>query len=219
MKDVFIVGGAGNIGRQLGQQLSQDGVTARALCRTAEQEASLQQQGIQTVRGDLVALNEQQLTGLMQGCGLVVFTAGAGGKGGEEMTKAVDGEGLIKSVAAAQRAGIKRFILVSAFPEAGRGRQLSDTFENYMRVKKQADVILAASALDWVIVRPGTLTDEPATGRISAGPAIAYGTIGRADVAATLAALVHQPAVSRVIIELTAGERPVTEAIDALITP
>ncbi len=135
------------------------------------------------------------------------------------MTKAVDGEGLIKSVAAAQRAGIKRFILVSAFPEAGRGRQLSDTFENYMRVKKQADVILAASALDWVIVRPGTLTDEPATGRISAGPAIAYGTIGRADVAATLAALVHQPAVSRVIIELTAGERPVTEAIDALITP
>ncbi|MFR0653761.1 NAD(P)H-binding protein [Pantoea sp. SIMBA_079] len=219
MKDVFIVGGAGNIGRQLGQQLSQDGVTARALCRTAEQEASLQQQGIQTVRGDLVALDEQQLTGLMQGCGLVVFTAGAGGKGGEEMTKAVDGEGLIKSVAAAQRAGIKRFILVSAFPEAGRGRQLSDTFENYMRVKKQADVILAASALDWVIVRPGTLTDEPATGRISAGPAIAYGTIGRADVAATLAALVHQPAVSRVIIELTAGERPVTEAIDALITP
>lgn len=219
MKDVFIVGGAGNIGRQLGQQLSQDGVTARALCRTAEQEASLQQQGIQTVRGDLVALDEQQLTGLMHGCGLVVFTAGAGGKGGEEMTKAVDGEGLIKSVAAAQRAGIKRFILVSAFPEAGRGRQLSDTFENYMRVKKQADVILAASALDWVIVRPGTLTDEPATGRISAGPAIAYGTIGRADVAATLAALVHQPAVSRVIIELTAGERPVTEAIDALITP
>ncbi|MDF2785311.1 MAG: NAD-dependent dehydratase [Pantoea eucrina] len=219
MKDVFIVGGAGNIGRQLGQQLSQDGVTARALCRTAEQEASLQQQGIQTVRGDLVALDEQQLTGLMQGCGLVVFTAGAGGKGGEEMTNAVDGEGLIKSVAAAQRAGIKRFILVSAFPEAGRGRQLSDTFENYMRVKKQADVILAASALDWVIVRPGTLTDEPATGRISAGPAIAYGTIGRADVAATLAALVHQPAVSRVIIELTAGERPVTEAIDALITP
>jgi len=219
MKDVFIVGGAGNIGRQLGQQLSQDGVTARALCRTAEQEASLQQQGIQTVRGDLVALDEQQLTGLMQGCGLVVFTAGAGGKGGEEMTKAVDGEGLIKSVAAAQRAGIKRFILVSAFPEAGRGRQLSDTFENYMRVKKQADVILAASALDWVIVRPGTLTDEPATGRISAGPAIAYGTIGRADVAATLAALVHQPAVSRVIIELTAGDRPVTEAIDALITP
>lgn len=219
MKDVFIVGGAGNIGRQLGQQLSQDGVTARALCRTAEQEASLQQQGIQTVRGDLVALDEQQLTGLMQGCGLVVFAAGAGGKGGEEMTNAVDGEGLIKSVAAAQRAGIKRFILVSAFPEAGRGRQLSDTFENYMRVKKQADVILAASALDWVIVRPGTLTDEPATGRISAGPAIAYGTIGRADVAATLAALVHQPAVSRVIIELTAGERPVTEAIDALITP
>ena len=134
------------------------------------------------------------------------------------MTNAVDGDGLAKSVAAAQRAGIARFILVSAFPEAGRGRQLSDTFENYMRVKKQADVVLAASMLEWVIVRPGTLTDEPATGKISAGPAIAYGTIARADVAATLAALVHQPAVSRVIIELTAGETPVAEAIDALVS-
>lgn len=218
MKDVFIVGGAGKIGRELGQQLTRAGVTARALCRTAEQEASLQQQGIQAVRGDLVALNEQQLTGLMQGCGVVVFTAGAGGKGGEAMTNAVDGDGLAKSVAAAQQAGIKRFILVSAFPEAGRSRQLSDTFENYMRVKKQADVVLAASALDWVIVRPGTLTDEPATGKISAGPAIAYGTISRTDVAATLAALIQQPAVSRVIIELTAGETPVSEAIDAQVS-
>lgn len=218
MKDVFIVGGAGKIGRELGQQLTRAGVTARALCRTAEQEASLQQQGIQAVRGDLVALNEQQLTGLMQGCGVVVFTAGAGGKGGEAMTNAVDGDGLAKSVAAAQQAGIERFILVSAFPEAGRSRQLSDTFENYMRVKKQADVVLAASALDWVIVRPGTLTDEPATGKISAGPAIAYGAISRTDVAATLAALIQQPAVSRVIIELTAGETPVSEAIDAQVS-
>lgn len=215
MKSLFIVGGAGSIGHQLGQQLASKGVEVLALFRKEEQRAALELDGINAVQGDLLNLDADSLAKLMYGCETVVFTAGAGGKGGEEMTNAVDGDGLEKSVAAAQRAGVRRFILVSAFPEAGRGKPLSETFENYMRVKKQADVVLAASPLDWVIVRPGTLTDEDATGKISAGLAITYGTISRADVAATLAALAEQPAVKRVIIELTSGETPIAEAVAA----
>jgi hypothetical protein len=42
------------------------------------------------------------------------------------MTNAVDGEGLVLSTAAAALAGVRRFILVSAFPEAARGKQVSD---------------------------------------------------------------------------------------------
>jgi len=45
-----------------------------------------------------------------------------------------------------------------------------------MRVKKAADVHLAHTDLDWLIVRPGTLTDEPGTGLVSAGLALEYGT-------------------------------------------
>ena len=71
---------------------------------------------------------------------VVVFSAGAGGKGGPEMTNAIDGRGAELAVAAAQKAGIERFLLVSAFPEASRGKKVSDTFENYMAVKKRADV-------------------------------------------------------------------------------
>ncbi len=70
------------------------------------------------------------------------------------MTNAVDGEGLKKSVAAALSAGVSRFLLVSAFPESARGETTSESFENYMRVKKMADVELAQSELDWVILRP-----------------------------------------------------------------
>lgn len=130
-----------------------------------------------------------------------------------ELTNAVDGEGLEKSVDAAQAAGVKRFILVSAFPDAGRGKHISETFENYMRVKRLADVYLAQSKLDWVILRPGTLTLEEGTGKVNAGLAIKYGDISRDDVAETLLAIIENEGISRKIIELTEGETPVREAI------
>lgn len=85
-----------------------------------------------------------------------------------------------------------------------------------MAVKKQADVHLAASDLDWVILRPGTLTDEAGSGRVNAGLAIPYGTISRDNVAAALVALVEQPQVSHKLIELTDGDTPVDSAIGRL---
>jgi len=119
-------------------------------------------------------------------------------------------------VAAAIEAGIRRFILVSAFPEAGRGRTVSDTFENYMAVKKRADVHLAETGLDWVIVRPGTLVDTAGTGKVRAGLAIPYGEIPRGDVAATLVEIIERPQVNRIIIELTGGDIPVDQAVQQL---
>mgnify|MGYP003575252114 FL=1 len=83
-----------------------------------------------------------------------------------------------------------------------------------MAVKKQADVHLAQSDLDWVILRPGTLVDTPGTGKVLAGLAIPYGNVPRDDVAATLLALIEKPAVTRVIIELTEGDIPVGEALE-----
>lgn len=132
------------------------------------------------------------------------------------MTNAIDGDGLVLAVAAAMTAGIRRFVLVSAFPEAGRGKAVSETFENYMAVKKRADVHLAATALDWVILRPGTLLDTPGTGKVRAGLAIPYGGIPRADVAAALVEIIEHPEVNRIIIELTQGDTPVAQAVQQL---
>lgn len=215
MTQVFIVGGAGNVGRRLAQQLSQRGHRALALYRKPEQAAALESLGAVPVQGNLLELDVPALAALMKGSEAVVFSAGAGGKGGAEMTTAIDGRGLELAVAAAKQANVPRFLLVSAFPEAGRGRQVSDTFENYMAVKKQADVHLVESGLDWVILRPGTLVDSEGTGRVRAGLAIPYGNVPRDDVAATLLELVERPQVNQVIIELTEGETPVGEAVAA----
>ncbi|KAA9001486.1 NAD(P)H-binding protein [Stenotrophomonas cyclobalanopsidis] len=216
MSQVFIVGAAGKVGRSLAQQASARGHRVLALHRAQEQAAELTALGARPVQGDLLQLDVAALAAKMQGCDVVVFSAGAGGKGGASMTDAIDGRGLELAVAAAQAAAVPRFLLVSAFPEAGRGKHLSDTFENYMVVKKRADVHLAESPLDWVILRPGTLTDEPGTGRVRAGLAIPYANIARADVAATLLALIEHPQLRRCIIELTEGGTPVFDALQAL---
>ncbi|MGC0865343.1 SDR family oxidoreductase [Pantoea agglomerans] len=216
MSQVFIIGGAGQVGRRLSQILTGRGFAVRALFRKPVQETLLRQSGAEPVRGSLTELNAAALAAHLKGSDIVVFTAGAGGKGGPEMTNAVDGEGLKTAVDAALQAGVSRFLLVSAFPEASRGQPVSDTFENYMRVKKMADVALAQSDLDWVILRPGTLRDDPGTGLVRAGLAIPYGDVSRDDVAATLAEIIEHPGVSRVIIELTAGEDPVREAVQKM---
>lgn len=214
MSTVFIVGAAGKVGRHLVKQLADKQHRVLALHRRAEQAAELDALGATPVTGDLTATDVGTLAGQMRGSDVVVFTAGAGGAG-VEVTNAIDGRGLELAVDAARQAGVRRFLLVSAFPEAGRNKGMGEGFENYMTVKKRADVYLAATDLDWVILRPGTLSDAPGTGRVTAGPAIAYGDVPRADVAATLVALVEQPSVARVIIELTEGDMPVDEAVRA----
>lgn len=216
MKSVFIVGGSGKIARHLAQQLNARGHTPQSLHRHAEQAEELKALGSNPVLGDLLELSVNELAQLMTGSDVVVFAAGAGGKGGPEMTNAIDGRGLELTVAAAQKANIQRFLLVSAFPEASRGKKVSETFENYMSVKKLADVHLAATDLDWVILRPGTLLNSSGTGKVRAGLAIPYGEVARADVAAALIEIVEHPEVSRVIIELTQGDTPVAQAIQQL---
>lgn len=213
MNSVFIVGGSGKVARSLARQLAQRGHQPRSLHRHPAQAEELKPLGALPVTGDLLELNKEALAQLMAGSDTVVFAAGAGGKGGALMTDAIDGQGLELSVAAARLAGIRRFILVSAFPEASRGNAVSETFENYMAVKKRADVHLAASDLDWVILRPGTLLDAPGTGNVRAGLAIPYGDIPREDVAAALVQIIEQSDLNRIIIELTQGTTPVDEAI------
>lgn len=217
MNKVFIVGGAGEVARRLAQQLTTRGHQVLALYRNPEQTDELKLLGATPVLGSLLDLDEQSLATLMAGSDVVVFSAGAGGKGGMTMTNVIDGRGLELSVTAARLAGIKRFILVSAFPESFRGKQMPESFENYMTIKKLADVHLAESDLDWVILRPGTLLDAPGTGKVRTGLAIPYGEVPRDDVAAALLEIIEHPAVSRIIIELTEGDTPVGESIQRLV--
>ena len=87
----------------------------------------------------------------------------------------------------------------------------------YLRAKKAAEVAITETDLDWTILRPGSLTDDPATGRITlAPPPMALGPVTRADTAATLVALLDEPGTVGQVLELREGDVPVDAAVKAL---
>lgn len=212
---IFQIGAAGGVGTRLARLLTAGGDEVTGMHRGADQGQRITDTGATAVRGDLIEDTVDELAAKMAGHDAVVFSAGAHGTGAE-MTTLIDGKGVEKAADAARLAGASRFVLVSAFPESERGGDLGAGFEHYMRVKKSADVYLAGTDLDWVIVRPGLLSDEPGEGLVTAGLAVDYGEVYRDDVAAFIDAALHEPGLSRVIVELTSGETPVTQAAAAL---
>ncbi|MFI7000321.1 NAD(P)-binding oxidoreductase [Nocardia sp. NPDC050175] len=212
--DVFIIGITGGIGGLLAQQLQARGDTVHGLVRRDEQRAELETQGVKAQVGDLATLSEEELAATFGKADVIVYSAGSNG-GTREVTKAIDGGGVVKAINAARRAGIERFALVSVLPESWRERDNGEEVEYYFTVKKEADIILSRSDLNWLILRPALLLDGPGTGNVSLGPAEFHGEITRADVAATLAELLHEPRIGRQILELNTGSTPIDKAVSA----
>lgn len=208
---VFQIGAAGGIGRPLTKLLTENGDQVFGMHRAPEQAEIISENGGTPVFGDLIDNTVEELAGLMAGADAVVFSAGAHGTG-QDKTTLIDGKGLEKSAEAAEKAGVAKFVLVSVFPDAGRGGDVSEGFEHYMRVKKSADVFLAGTSLDWLILRPGTLKNESGDGMVNAGPAIEYGNVRRENVAAFIFSALQLPALNRKIVELTDGTTPVAAA-------
>lgn len=213
---VFIIGAAGGIGNRLSSLLHARGDAVSGMHRNPEQASKITDTGATAVLGDLIHNSTEELTELFRGHNAIVFSAGAHGTG-QENTTLIDGAGLRKAADAASAANVSRFILVSAFPESSRGEITTENFEHYMKVKKSADVYLSHTDLDWVIVRPGVLQDEAGDGLVTAGLAINYGNVARDNVAAFIDEALHQPQLSKIIVELTDGSTPVAEAVERLI--
>ena len=127
----------------------------------------------------------------------------------------MDHGGAVKLIEAARAAGVSRYVMVSSIgadPDAPG----EDTFAVYLRAKGRADADLRASGLEFTIVRPVRLTDDPGTGMVAAGVSVGRGEISRDDVAAALLAVLDTPSTIGKSFELTSGETPIADAIAAL---
>ncbi len=153
------------------------------------------------------------------GCAAVVFAAGGGPDGNVERKRTVDLEGSLKSVAAARRVGIGRFVQISAIGvDEPVAADAGDVWTAYVEAKRDADAALRASDLAWTILRPGRLTDDPPTGLVALADHLDRGDVTRADVAAVVAAvLADDETVGRQWV-LVGGTTPIPEAIREALT-
>lgn len=217
MSTVAIAGGHGKIALLLGQLLAARGDTVRGLIRNPDQEGDLRAVGIEPVVCDLEG--DGDVVGAVRGADAVVFAAGAGPGSGAARKATMDLEGAVKLIDAAKAEGISRYLIVSSMGAAeppAEGAGGDDVFNAYLRAKAGADEALRASGLDYTIVRPGGLTDDPGTGLVSIAERLDRGQIPRADVAAVFLACLDQPGTIGKSFDLIGGGTPIAEALAAL---
>jgi len=213
--DVVVAGGHGKVALRLLRLLAERGDRARGLIRKADQALDLEAVGAEAVVCDLER-EDEDVAGAVAGADAVVFAAGAGPGSGPERKRTMDYGGAVKLIEAAKSHGISRYVIVSSMgadqPERG-----SDQMRPYLQAKADADAELEKSGLDYTIVRPGRLTDDPPTGRIDVAPALnRRGRISRDDVAAALVATIDAPNTVGKAFELLAGEMPIEDAVRSL---
>jgi uncharacterized protein YbjT (DUF2867 family) len=207
--DVVVAGAHGKVGLRLLRLLTDGGHRARGLIRNPDHEADLRELGAEPVLCDMEALDD--ISSCCEGADAVVFAAGAGPGSGAERKRTVDYGGAVKLM----NAGVQRYVMVSAI-SVGRPDEWSDQMRPYYEAKADADERLLESGLDYTIVRPGGLTDDPGTGLVSVGTGLERGEVPREDVAAVLLAVLETPSSIGKTFELVSGDAPIDEAIRGL---
>ena len=215
---IAIVGGHGKVALHLHPILAAAGHTPLALVRSESYRDELESLGAEV---DLLDIENQDTDGFaaaFAGCDAVVFAAGGGPDGNIVRKRTVDLEGSTKSIAGAKAAGIKRFVQVSAIGvDEPVPADAGEVWKAYVEAKRDADIALRDSDLEWTILRPGGLTDEPGTGRVKLAAKLDRHTIPRADVAAVIAALIDDDATVGKQWELVSGDASVDDAIAAVL--
>jgi uncharacterized protein YbjT (DUF2867 family) len=169
---------------------------------------------------DLESTSVDDLAAVVSGADAVVFAAGAGPGSGAARKHTVDYGAAVLLADAAERAGVRGYLLISSMgveqARKGTPRGMDPVFAAYLQAKLRAeDEILPRPALDVAIVRPGLLTDDPGTGRVTLGHGIERGEIPREDVAAVLAEILRTRTFD-VVVEVVSGPTPIPEAVAAL---
>ena len=212
--DVVVAGGHGKVGLRLLRQLAARGDRARGLIRNPDHAPDLQQVGAEPVVADLEALDD--VAPFLGGADAVVFAAGAGAGSGAQRKQTVDLGGALKLIEGAKRAGVRRYVMVSSIG-AHDPASAGEAMRPYLEAKAAADDALRASGLDFTIVRPGSLSDEPGTGLVDLSTELGRrGPITRDDVASILVATLDVPETSGLTFEAFNGDREIDLAVRSL---
>ena len=213
---VVIAGGHGQIAQHLERRLSARGDDPVGLIRKPEQRSALEANGATAVVIDLEQATPAEVAEVLTGADAVVFAAGAGPGSGAARKDTVDRAAAVLLADAAEEAGVARYVMISAMGASVGGQGGDDVFSAYLDAKKAADDDLMARDLDWTVIRPGALTDDPATGQVRLEASTGRGEVTREDVAAVVVEVLQQPGTVRKVAELIGGSTPVAEAVRAL---
>jgi uncharacterized protein YbjT (DUF2867 family) len=211
---VAIAGGHGKVAMLLGEFLVDAGDEVVGLIRNREQWTELAVKGIEAEVCDLEG--DDDVAAAIRRSDAVVFAAGAGGGSSAERKVSMDLGGAVRLIEAAKAEGIARYLMISSLGAADHPAEGDSIYDVYQRAKADADKALIASGLDYTIIRPGDLTDDPGTRLVSIAERLPDSPVPRSDVAAVLAACLRSPNTIGKAVDLTAGTIPLAAAVAAI---
>jgi uncharacterized protein YbjT (DUF2867 family) len=172
----------------------------------------LEQDGIESALIDLEHTDVEEMTEVVRGADGVLFAAGGGADGNVERKETVDKGAAIMLADAAQAAGVRRYVMVSAMGTEGADPDSDDVFQVYLRAKQAADDDVRGRDLDWTIVRPGRLVDDVPTGRVQLGD-LEPGSVTRGDVAHVLAEVFEADNTIGKTFDVLGGDHAIKDAV------
>lgn len=209
---IFVAGGSGRVATELIKDLVADGNTVVAGARHEDNIIKLDK--VKAVHLDLHA-EVDEIADLMKGSNAVYFTAGSRGK---DLLQ-TDAFGAVKTMQAAQKLGIKRYIMLSSMfalqPEKWQMEGLKD-LTDYNIAKFFADNYLVnQTGLDYTILQPSNLTEEQGTGKISLDLNI-ISSNPIPDVAKTLAEILKFDNTICKVIIMHGGNEPIDQVLSKI---
>lgn len=218
---VLVAGATGGVGKAVTRQLADQGIPVSAFVRNAVRASSIlpsAEQNVDILEGDVYNFRDCQRA--MQGCEAVICATGPTDRWNPLSPFQVDFQGTQNLVAAAQQCGIKKFVFVSSIGADDILFPLNAYF-GILFWKKQGELAVQRSGIDYTIIRPGGLLNEPRNGRGVGGivglrpdsfglpPRRMPGAICRSDVADGCVAALVEPSASNKVIEVIAeGGQP-----------
>ncbi|WLV25381.1 SDR family oxidoreductase [Aciduricibacillus chroicocephali] len=215
---VLVVGANGQIGTHLVKLIQESGtLQAKAMVRKAEQQEKFKQLGADTLLVDLEGKIDN-IAKAAEDVDAIVFTAGSGPKTGPDKTIAIDLDGAVKTIEAAKKAGVNRFIMISSYDTTREAIQeaAGSSFAPYVIAKHYADIWLRDSKLDYTIIHPGKLTNDAGTGQVEAAPSVARDEVPREDIAEVILESLKDENMIGKEFQVIKGKTSIKEALNRL---
>ena len=203
---VVVAGGHGKIALLLSRMLAARGDVPVGIVRNPDHVDDLKAIGADAVVLDLERATVEEVAEVLAGADAVVFAAGAGPGSGIARKETVDHAAAVLVARAAETAGVRRFVQISGMGlDRADDPSMDQVFAAYLRAKDAAERDLRARDVDWTILRPGRLTDGPATGQVNVAGSVSPGAVSREDVAAVIVSILDDPSTVAKTLEVVSG--------------
>ena len=205
---VLVAGATGRTGQQVVRELTAAGYRVRALVRDADRARPVLGDLVDYVIGDV--RQRATIDAAMPGVRYVVSTVGATRKDPANAPQFVDFEGVRNLAEAAGAAKVEQLVVVSSAGVTRKDHPLNRMFNNVLIWKGQGEAAVRASGVDYTIIRPGGLNDQPgaeAGVRLEQGDQ-GTGYVSRADVARVCVAALRSAAARNRTFEVYSSRTP-----------